>query len=91
MILIIILIFINLCFLIASTHKIKIVLSYNYINAVNFNSAVSWDIEIVHLIISMLLLFKVPAELLDEVYMHMMDSHADALDQLLNKRASGDE
>lgn len=31
-------------------------------------------------------LFSVPAELLDEVYVHMMDSHPDVLDQLLNKK-----
>ncbi|XP_022901531.2 uncharacterized protein [Onthophagus taurus] len=35
-------------------------------------------------------LFNVPAELLDEVYVHMMDSHPEALDQLLvKKEASG--
>lgn len=28
----------------------------------------------------------VPAELLDEVYVYMMDSHPEALDTLLNKR-----
>lgn len=31
-------------------------------------------------------LYKVPAELLDEVYVHMMDSHPEALDELLSKR-----
>nr|CAD7400832.1 unnamed protein product [Timema poppensis] len=31
-------------------------------------------------------LFKVPADLLDEVYVHMMDSHPEALDHLLRKR-----
>lgn len=31
-------------------------------------------------------LFHVPAELLDEVYIHMMDSHPEYLDQLLNCR-----
>ncbi|XP_030752532.1 rho GTPase-activating protein 36-like [Sitophilus oryzae] len=31
-------------------------------------------------------LFLVPAELLDEIYVHMMDSHPEALDQLLNKK-----
>ncbi|XP_047112193.1 uncharacterized protein LOC124788950 [Schistocerca piceifrons] len=36
-------------------------------------------------------LFMVPAELLDEVYVHMMDSHPDALNQLLNKRAGTDD
>ncbi|XP_066997768.2 uncharacterized protein [Anabrus simplex] len=37
-------------------------------------------------------LFHVSAELLDEVYVHMMDSHPDVLDQLLSKRdASNDE
>ncbi|KAK3927087.1 Rho GTPase-activating protein 6 [Frankliniella fusca] len=33
-------------------------------------------------------LFQVSAELLDEVYMHMMDSHPQALDQLLRRRAA---
>lgn len=32
------------------------------------------------------IIFQVPAALLDEVYVHMMDSHPEALDQLLNKR-----
>lgn len=39
-------------------------------------------------------LYIVPAELLDEVYVHLMDSHPDILDQLLNKRdaiATADE
>lgn len=39
-------------------------------------------------------LYTVPAELLDEVYVHLMDSHPDILDQLLNKRdaiATADE
>ncbi|XP_069704355.1 uncharacterized protein [Periplaneta americana] len=37
-------------------------------------------------------LFQVPAELLDEVYLHMMDSHPEALDQLLRKRGNlGDD
>lgn len=31
-------------------------------------------------------LFQVSAPLLDEVYVHMMDSHPEALDQLLNKK-----
>lgn len=31
-------------------------------------------------------LFEVSAELLDEVYVHMMDSHSEALEQLLNKK-----
>ncbi|XP_044748073.1 uncharacterized protein LOC123309170 [Coccinella septempunctata] len=31
-------------------------------------------------------LFRVSAELLDEVYVHMMDSHPEALDELLSKR-----
>lgn len=31
-------------------------------------------------------IYTVSAELLDEVYVHMMDSHPEALDQLLNKR-----
>lgn len=31
-------------------------------------------------------LFKVSAEILDEVYVHMMDSHPEALDELLSKR-----
>lgn len=31
-------------------------------------------------------IFHVPATLLDEIYIHMMDSHPEALDQLLNKR-----
>ncbi|XP_021919364.1 uncharacterized protein LOC110829683 isoform X2 [Zootermopsis nevadensis] len=37
-------------------------------------------------------LFQIPAELLDEVYIHMMDSHPDALDYLLRRRGYlGDE
>lgn len=38
--------------------------------------------------------FQVPASLLDEIYVHMMDSHPEELDQLLNKRdamAAADE
>lgn len=31
-------------------------------------------------------LFSVPAELLDEAYVHLMDSHPEILDQLLSKR-----
>lgn len=31
-------------------------------------------------------LFKVPAELLDEVYIHMMDTHPEALNDLLNNK-----
>ncbi|KAJ3631337.1 hypothetical protein MTP99_012470 [Tenebrio molitor] len=31
-------------------------------------------------------IFSISAELLDEIYVHMMDSHPEALDQLLNKR-----
>lgn len=31
-------------------------------------------------------IFNVSAELLDEVYVHMMDTHPEALDQLLSKR-----
>nr|XP_968130.4 PREDICTED: uncharacterized protein LOC656511 [Tribolium castaneum] len=31
-------------------------------------------------------LYTISAELLDEIYVHMMDSHPEALDQLLNKR-----
>lgn len=31
-------------------------------------------------------IFQVSAPLLDEVYIHMMDSHPEALDQLLSKR-----
>lgn len=31
-------------------------------------------------------LFTVSADLLDEIYVHMMDSHPEALDQLLNKK-----
>lgn len=31
-------------------------------------------------------IFAVSAELLDEVYVHMMDTHPEALDQLLSKR-----
>ncbi|XP_060531686.1 uncharacterized protein LOC132705231 [Cylas formicarius] len=31
-------------------------------------------------------IFLVPAKLLDEVYVHMMDSHPEELDQLLNKK-----
>ncbi|RZC43330.1 RhoGAP domain containing protein, partial [Asbolus verrucosus] len=31
-------------------------------------------------------LFSISAELLDEIYVHMMDSHPEALDQLLNKK-----
>ncbi|KAF4531483.1 hypothetical protein B566_EDAN004255 [Ephemera danica] len=34
-------------------------------------------------------IFEVSAELLDEVYLHMMDSHPDALDQLLRKLCFG--
>lgn len=33
-------------------------------------------------------IFQVPASLLDEVYNHMMDSHPEALNQLLNKKDS---
>lgn len=33
-------------------------------------------------------LFYIPAELLDEVYIHMMDSHPEYLDQILNKKES---
>ncbi|XP_046393992.1 rho GTPase-activating protein 6 [Ischnura elegans] len=33
-------------------------------------------------------LFTVPAELLDEVYVHMMDTHPEALDDLLRSRCS---
>lgn len=33
-------------------------------------------------------LFYVPAELLDEVYIHMMDSHPECLDEILNKKDS---
>jgi hypothetical protein len=37
-------------------------------------------------------LWQIPAELLDEVYIHMMDSHPEALDQLLSRRGNlGDE
>lgn len=31
-------------------------------------------------------LYTISAELLDEIYVHMMDSHPEALDQLLNKK-----
>lgn len=31
-------------------------------------------------------IFNISAELLDEVYVHMMDTHPEVLDQLLNKR-----
>ncbi|CAH1159539.1 unnamed protein product [Phaedon cochleariae] len=31
-------------------------------------------------------IYTISAELLDEVYLHMMDSHPEALDQILNKR-----
>lgn len=31
-------------------------------------------------------LFYIPAELLDEVYIHMMDSHPECLDEILNKK-----
>lgn len=36
-------------------------------------------------------LFNVPAELLDEVYINMMDTYPEALDQLLNKRSAAEE
>lgn len=36
-------------------------------------------------------LFNVSAELLDEVYVHMMDSHPEALDQLMNKKSAAEE
>lgn len=39
-------------------------------------------------------LFSISAELLDEIYVHMMDTHPEALDQLLNKKdaiAAADE
>lgn len=34
---------------------------------------------------------QVPAELLHEVYVHMMDSHPEALDQLLQRREMATE
>lgn len=37
------------------------------------------------------ILFQVSAELLDEVYIHMMDSNPEALDQLLRRRDTSDE
>lgn len=40
------------------------------------------------------IIFNVSAELLDEVYVHMMDTHPEILDQLLSKRdavAAADE
>lgn len=36
-------------------------------------------------------LFNVPAELLDDVYVHMMNSYPEALDQLLNKKSAAEE
>lgn len=49
-------------------------------------------IDVINVIRSMIdhhkQLFIVPAELLDEIYVHMMDSHPEALDALLNKRDS---
>lgn len=36
-------------------------------------------------------LFNVPAEILDEVYVHMMNSYPETLDQLLNKRSAAEE
>lgn len=47
-------------------------------------------IDIINVVRTMIdhskILFHVPAALLNEVYVHMMDSHPEALDQLLNKR-----
>ncbi|CAH1388887.1 unnamed protein product, partial [Nezara viridula] len=37
------------------------------------------------------ILFQVPAELLNEVYIHMMDSHPELLDQLLRRRDTSDD
>ncbi|KAK6620475.1 hypothetical protein RUM44_006876 [Polyplax serrata] len=47
-------------------------------------------IDVINVIRSMIdhnkSLFQVPAELLDEVYLHMMDTNPEAVDQLLRKR-----
>lgn len=34
------------------------------------------------------MIFQVSSELMDEVYVHMMDSHPEVLDQLLRKKES---